>query len=84
LSRREAAHIVAHAFKHASVSPLAAWLHRLEDCAMPDCPGTSGGNAPTAHPDLPPVAGLDALKYRTAAEAALEPEQPAVHRVGTS
>jgi MFS family permease len=48
---------------------------------MPDVSG-SGGNSPTARPHLPPTAGLDGLKYRTAAEAALEPESPAAHRVG--
>jgi MFS family permease len=41
---------------------------------MPDVSGPGGG----PHPHLPPTAGLD----RTAAEAALEPESPAVHRVG--
>ena len=40
------------------------------------------GSAPTADLQLPPTAGLDGLKYRTAAEAALEPEPPAAHRVG--
>jgi MFS family permease len=51
---------------------------RLEESAMPDVPGLGGG----PHPHLPPTAGLDGLKYRTAAEAALEPESPAAHRVG--
>jgi MFS family permease len=41
---------------------------------MPDVPGPGDG----PHPHLPPTAGLD----RTAAEAALEPESPAAHRVG--
>jgi hypothetical protein len=41
---------------------------------MPDVPGPGGG----PHPHLPPTTGLD----RTAAEAALEPESPAAHRVG--
>jgi MFS family permease len=41
---------------------------------MPDVPGPGGD----PHPHLPPTAGLD----RTAAEAALEPESPAAHRVG--
>jgi MFS family permease len=40
------------------------------------------GSAPAADPHLPPTAGLDGLKYRTAAEAALAPEPPAAHRVG--
>jgi MFS family permease len=48
---------------------------------MPDVPGP-GGISPTAYPRLPPTAGLDGLKYRTVAEAALEPESPAAHRVG--
>ena len=48
---------------------------------MPDVSGP-GGNRPAARPRLPPTAGLDGLKYRTAAEAALEPESPAAHRVG--
>ena len=41
-----------------------------------------GATPPAAHPHLPPTAGLDGLGYRTAAEAAVEPESPAVHRVG--
>jgi MFS family permease len=41
-----------------------------------------GDSTPAARPHLPPTAGLDGLKYRTAAEAALEPESPAAHRVG--
>jgi MFS family permease len=41
-----------------------------------------GDSTPAARPRLPPTAGLDGLKYRTAAEAALEPESPAAHRVG--
>jgi len=41
---------------------------------MPDVPGPGGD----PHPHLPPTAGLN----RTAAEAALEPESPAAHRVG--
>jgi MFS family permease len=48
---------------------------------MPDVSGPGGGT-PTARPHLPPTAGLDGLKYRTAAEAALEPESPAAHQVG--
>jgi MFS family permease len=48
---------------------------------MPDV-SRPGGSSPTAHPQLPPTAGLDGLEYRTAAEAAPEPESPAVHRVG--
>jgi MFS family permease len=48
---------------------------------MPDVSG-SGDSTPTDRPHLPPTAGLDGLKYRTAAEAALEPESPAAHRVG--
>jgi MFS family permease len=41
-----------------------------------------GGGTPAGRPYLPPTAALDGLKYRTAAEAALEPESPAAHRVG--
>jgi MFS family permease len=37
---------------------------------------------PAAHPYLPRTATLDGLTYRTEAEAALEPESPAAHRVG--
>src|SRR5450631_3409276 len=40
------------------------------------------GRTPIAQPHLPPAAELSGLKYRTAAEAGLEPEPPAVHRVG--
>jgi MFS family permease len=48
---------------------------------MPDVSGP-GGVSPAARPRLPATAGLDGLKYRTAAEAALEPESPAARRVG--
>ncbi|HJY69985.1 MAG TPA: MFS transporter [Streptosporangiaceae bacterium] len=48
---------------------------------MPDVSGPEG-STPAGRPRLPPTAGLDGLKYRTAAEAALEPESPAAHRVG--
>src|ERR1700748_2288432 len=48
---------------------------------MPDVFGPEG-STPPARPHLPPTAGLDGPKYRTAAEAALEPESPAAHRVG--
>ena len=48
---------------------------------MPDV-SRPGESSPTDHPRLPPTAGLDGLKYRTAAEAALEPESPAARRVG--
>ncbi len=48
---------------------------------MPDV-SDPRGISPTADPRLPPTAGLDGLKYRTVAEAALEPESPAAHRVG--
>ena len=48
---------------------------------MPEVSGP-GDISPTAHPRLPPTAGLDGVKYRTVAEAALEPESPAAHRVG--
>jgi MFS family permease len=52
-----------------------------EESAMTDVSGP-GDSTPAARPRLPPTAGLDGLKYRTAAEAALEPESPAAHRVG--
>ena len=48
---------------------------------MPDVFGPEG-STPAGRPHLPPAAGLDGPKYRTAAEAALEPESPAAHRVG--
>jgi MFS family permease len=48
---------------------------------MPDV-SEPGGGIPAARPYLPPTAALDGLKYRTAAEAALEPEPPAARRVG--
>jgi hypothetical protein len=52
-----------------------------EESAMTDVSGP-GDSTPAARPHLPPTAGLDGLKYRTPAEAALEPESPAAHRVG--
>ena len=48
---------------------------------MPEISGP-GDSTPAGRPQLPPTAGLDGLKYRNAAEAALEPESPAAHRVG--
>ncbi len=48
---------------------------------MPDA-SAPGGSSPAAGSFLPPTAGLDGLEYRTAAEAALEPESPAAHLVG--
>jgi MFS family permease len=47
---------------------------------MPDASGPGEG-AP-ARPHLPPTAGLDGFRHRSAAEAALEPESPAAGRVG--
>jgi MFS family permease len=52
-----------------------------EEGAMPDVSGP-GDSTPAGRSRLPPTAGLDGLKYRTAAEAALEHESPAAHRVG--
>jgi hypothetical protein len=52
-----------------------------EESPMTDVSGP-GDSTPAGRPHLPPTAGLDGLKYRTAAEAALEPESPAAHRVG--
>jgi MFS family permease len=46
---------------------------------VPEVPGP--GDGIPAHPRLPPTAGLDGLRYRTAVEAALEPESPTAHRV---
>src|ERR1700745_1693809 len=48
---------------------------------MPDVFGPEG-STPAARPHLPPAAGLDGPKYRTAAKAAREPEAPPAHRVG--
>jgi hypothetical protein len=48
---------------------------------MPDVSGLRD-STPADRPRLPPTAGLDGFEYRTAAEAALEPESPAAHRVG--
>ena len=48
---------------------------------MPEVP-RSGGSTPPPRPHLPPTAGLDGIGYRTAAEAAPEPELSAGHRVG--
>jgi MFS family permease len=47
---------------------------------MPDA-SSPVGSGPT-QPHLPPTAGLDGMRYRTAAEAALEPASPGAHRVG--
>jgi MFS family permease len=47
---------------------------------MPD-PSSPVGSGPTL-PNLPPTAGLDGLRYRTAAEAALELASPAAPQVG--
>jgi len=48
---------------------------------MPDV-SEPGGGTPAARPYLPPTAALDGLRYRTAAEAVLEPESPSARRVG--
>src|SRR5215469_661256 len=48
---------------------------------MPDL-SEPGISTPAAHPDLPPTATLDGLKYRAEAEASHEPGSPAEHRVG--
>ena len=48
---------------------------------MPDVSGP-GGSTPSTHPQLPSTAGLDGFEYRTVAEAALERESAAAHRVG--
>jgi hypothetical protein len=54
---------------------------RLGESAMPDVSGP-GGSTPSTHPQLPSTAGLDGFEYRTVAEAALERESAAAHRVG--
>src|ERR1700730_13345811 len=58
------------------------WIELLasKENAMPD-PSSPVGSGPTL-PNLPPTAGLDGLRYRTAAEAALELGSPAAPRVG--
>jgi MFS family permease len=48
---------------------------------MPDV-SRPARSASTADPHLPPTTGLDAVDYRTAAEAAPESGSAAVHRVG--
>jgi MFS family permease len=47
---------------------------------MPDASGPAEGTP--ARPHLPPAAGLDGFRPRSAAEAALEPGSPAAGRVG--
>ena len=47
---------------------------------MPD-PSSPVDSGPTQQ-HLPPTAGLDGMRYRTAAEVAWEPASPAAHRVG--
>jgi MFS family permease len=48
---------------------------------MPAVSGPGEG-IPADRPQLPPAAGLDGLRSRSAAEAALAPESPAARRVG--
>jgi MFS family permease len=48
---------------------------------MPDVAGP-GNSTSSARPHPPSTAGLDGVAYRTAAEAGLEPESAAAHRVG--
>jgi len=48
---------------------------------MPAVPGPGEG-IPADRPQLPPTAGLDGVRFRSAAEAALGPEPPAARRVG--
>ena len=48
---------------------------------MPDVSGP-GDSTPAARPDLPPTVALDGLRYRNAAEAALEPESPVARGSG--
>jgi MFS family permease len=49
---------------------------------MPEVASPEGDSTPADHPQLPPTAGLDGFEYHAPAEAALEPESPAVKRVG--
>ena len=49
---------------------------------MPEVARPDGDSTPAAHPQPPHTAGLDGLRVQAAAEAALEPESPAVKRVG--
>ena len=49
---------------------------------MPEVARSDGDSTPAAHPQPPHTAGLDGLRVQAAAEAALEPESPAVKRVG--
>ena len=49
---------------------------------MPEVARPDGDSTPTAHPQLPPTAGLDGLAVQAAAEAAVEPSSPALVRVG--
>jgi hypothetical protein len=58
-----------------------AWLHAALGDALPDL-SEPRISTHAAHPHLPAAATLDGLAHRTQAEAALEPESPAAHRVG--
>jgi MFS family permease len=49
---------------------------------MPELASPDGDRAPADHPQLPATARLDGFEYHAPAEAALEPESPAVKRVG--
>jgi MFS family permease len=49
---------------------------------MPEVASPDGDRAPADHPQLPATAGLDGFEYHAPAAAALEPESPAVKRVG--
>jgi MFS family permease len=49
---------------------------------MPEVASPEGDSTPADHPQPPHTAGLDGLRVQAAAEAALQPESPAVKRVG--
>ena len=65
-----------------SVSPGRGPGTLLGEQHFPDVSDPGDRQHPRRRPRLPPTAGLDGLKYRTAAEVALEPESPSAHRVG--
>jgi MFS family permease len=59
-----------------------AWVSTaLRSAHMADVSRPEGGS-PAGALHLPATTGLAGLEYRTGAEAALQPESPAVHRVG--
>ncbi len=63
------------------VPPMVAWFDRPKDSAMPDV-SRVWGRTSIFQQRLRPAAGLSGLTYRSAAEAGLRLEPPAVRRVG--